>query len=43
MGRETVLAPARWEEGEFPVVDQIKGTMKGWPMPEENTSVEGIG
>ncbi|KEZ38838.1 hypothetical protein SAPIO_CDS10883 [Scedosporium apiospermum] len=43
MGRETVLAPARWEEGEFPVVDQIKGTMEGWPMPEENTSLEGIG
>ncbi|SPN99011.1 related to beta-xylosidase [Cephalotrichum gorgonifer] len=43
MGRETVMAPARWEEGEWPFVDHVKGTMEGWPMPERNTDVEGIG
>lgn len=43
MGRETVMAPASWGEGEFPVIDSIQGTMQGWPMPEENLDVDGIG
>lgn len=43
MGRETVMAPASWGEGEFPVIDSIQGTMEGWPMPEENLDVDGVG
>ncbi|KAL2114482.1 hypothetical protein VUR80DRAFT_5967 [Thermomyces stellatus] len=43
MGRETVLSPATWEEGEWPLVDPIRGTMEGWPMAERNTDVDGIG
>lgn len=43
MGRETVMAPATWEEGEWPYVDPISGTMEGWPMAKRNKDVEGIG
>lgn len=42
MGRETVMAPATWGEGEWPFVDPIRGTMTGWPT-ETNTDVDGIG
>lgn len=37
------MSPATWEEGEWPFVDPIKGTMEGWPMAERNTGVEGLG
>lgn len=43
MGRETVMAPATWEEGEWPFIDPVRGTMGGWPMAERNTDVDGIG
>ncbi|RMZ43285.1 hypothetical protein AFCA_009291 [Aspergillus flavus] len=35
MGRETVLAPATWEEGEWPVIQPVRGQMQG-PLPREN-------
>ncbi|KAI9148449.1 Non-reducing end alpha-L-arabinofuranosidase BoGH43A [Paramyrothecium foliicola] len=34
MGRETVLAPASWPKNAWPVVDQIRGEMVGWPSPK---------
>ena len=43
MGRETVMSPATWEEGEWPFVDPIRGIAEGWPLVERNTDVEGIG
>jgi len=43
MGRETVMAPATWKEGEFPYVDQINGVMTGWPMPADNLDIGGSG
>lgn len=42
MGRETVLAPATWKEGEWPVVDQIRGKMSG-PLPPTNKHIPGDG
>lgn len=38
MGRETVLAPARWEEGEWPVVQPVRGVMSG-PLMEEDRGI----
>lgn len=35
MGRETVLTPVTWEEGEFPIFSPVKGKMEGWPLPDE--------
>lgn len=35
MGRETVLVPATWEEGEWPVLQPVRGKMRG-PLPREN-------
>ncbi|CAI6089700.1 unnamed protein product [Clonostachys chloroleuca] len=43
MGRETVLYPARWEEGEWPVLQNVRGEMEGWPLPAEDKSVPGDG
>lgn len=34
MGRETVLVPVRWEEGEFPVFETVRGRQMG-PLPRE--------
>ncbi|KAF9876823.1 xylosidase: arabinofuranosidase [Colletotrichum karsti] len=42
MGRETVLAPAVWEEGEWPVISPIRGNMSG-PLPPTNRDVPGSG
>lgn len=36
MGRESVMAPARWEEGEWPVITNISGRMDVWPLPQED-------
>lgn len=33
MGRETVLFPATWEEGDWPVLEPVRGRMSGWPLP----------
>ncbi|KAG8165853.1 hypothetical protein KVR01_004405 [Diaporthe batatas] len=43
MGRETVLAPVTWEEGEFPVFTPVTGDMSGWPLPPEAHLEEGEG
>ncbi|KAL2813597.1 glycosyl hydrolase [Aspergillus granulosus] len=32
MGRETVLVPATWEKGEWPVLSPVRGVMRG-PLP----------
>ncbi|KAH6892886.1 glycosyl hydrolase [Thelonectria olida] len=42
MGRETVLVPATWERGEWPVLDQVHGRMAG-PLPDADHKVPGTG
>lgn len=39
MGRETALFPVTWNEGEWPVVTQVRGIMNGWPLPPTNRSL----
>jgi beta-xylosidase len=43
MGRESVIAPARWDEGGWPVIDTVRGEMETWPLPAENRDVPGDG
>jgi beta-xylosidase len=43
MGREAVMAPARWDEGEWPVADPVRGEMETWPLPAETRDVPGDG
>jgi beta-xylosidase len=43
MGREAVMAPARWDKGEWPVADPVRGEMEVWPLPEETRDVPGGG
>lgn len=43
MGRESVLAPARWDEGEWPVITNVTGEMDVWPLPEETRDIPGDG
>jgi beta-xylosidase len=42
MGRETVLVPVKWEEGEWPVLDPVRGKMSG-PLPRTNKDIPGDG
>jgi beta-xylosidase len=42
MGRETVLFPVTWEQGEWPVVDPIGGRMSG-PLPPVNKQIPKVG
>ncbi|KAL4893209.1 glycosyl hydrolase [Aspergillus ambiguus] len=43
MGRETVLAPAVWPEGQWPIIQHVRGRMWG-PLPEPNKgSLVGVG
>ncbi|KAK7229807.1 hypothetical protein V2G26_001977 [Clonostachys chloroleuca] len=42
MGRETVLSPMTWDEGGWPIIDPIQGTMSG-PLPPKNTDLPGDG
>lgn len=42
MGRETVIVPATWKEGEWPVLDPARGRMTG-PLPPTNKKVRGSG
>lgn len=42
MGRETVLYPAQWVEGQFPVLQPVRGEMSG-PLPPKNLDVPGTG
>lgn len=43
MGREAVLFSATWEEGEWPVLDPVRGEMSGWPLPAEDRDLPGDG
>lgn len=43
MGRETVLTPVTWEEGQFPVFAPVAGNMSGWPLPAESLVGQGEG
>lgn len=43
MGRETVLFSAKWDEGEWPVLDPVRGEMSGWPLPPTSRDVPGDG
>ncbi|KAH7066293.1 glycosyl hydrolase [Paraphoma chrysanthemicola] len=44
MGRESVLFPVTWEEGEWPVLQPVRGNMSGWPsMPAMSLDVPGSG
>ncbi|ETS75452.1 hypothetical protein PFICI_12396 [Pestalotiopsis fici W106-1] len=43
MGRETVLYPVTWAEGEWPILDRIQGIMNGWPLPGSTRNVPGDG
>lgn len=39
MGRETVLYPVTWNEGEWPVLSPVRGRMEGWPLPPAEVSI----
>jgi beta-xylosidase len=43
MGRESVMAPVRWEEGQWPVITNVSGRMDVWPLPAESRDVPGNG
>ncbi|KAH8427447.1 glycoside hydrolase family 43 protein [Aspergillus melleus] len=43
MGRETVLVPATWEKGQWPVIRPVRGQMRG-PLPRsDRASLQGKG
>ncbi|KAI4657757.1 uncharacterized protein J4E78_006145 [Alternaria triticimaculans] len=43
MGREMVLTPVTWEEGEWPVFQPVRGKMTGWQLPARSRDVPGDG
>lgn len=43
MGRETVLFPVTWKEGEYPVASTVRGKMEGWELPRPTRDVPGNG
>ncbi|RMY83314.1 hypothetical protein D0862_11731 [Hortaea werneckii] len=43
MGRETILVPVKWDEGEWPVFSQARGEMSARPLPPYNRDVGGVG
>lgn len=43
MGRETILFPVTWEEGQYPVMTPVQGRMNGWQMPPRNLRLLGKG
>ncbi|KEY71198.1 hypothetical protein S7711_02309 [Stachybotrys chartarum IBT 7711] len=43
MGREAVMFNATWEEGEWPVLEPVRGRMTGWTLPEPTRDVPGDG
>ncbi|KAJ5645907.1 hypothetical protein N7490_002279 [Penicillium lividum] len=43
MGRETVLFPVTWDEGEWPVLQPVSGLMSGWPLPPQTREIPGSG
>lgn len=42
MGRETVLTPVTWPEGEYPIFDAVDGTEIG-PLPPINKDIDSAG
>lgn len=44
MGREAVLFPVTWEEGEWPILSPVRGEMSGpLPLPADRDTVPGDG
>ncbi|KAL4737979.1 glycosyl hydrolase [Aspergillus similis] len=43
MGRETVLFPVTWKEGEWPVLEPVRGRMAGWELPRPSSQIPGDG
>jgi beta-xylosidase len=43
MGRESVLFPVTWKEGDWPVLQPVRGKMSGWELPRRNRDVPGTG
>lgn len=43
MGRETVLFPVTWKEGEYPIADTVRGKQTGWPLPAATRDIPGDG
>ncbi|KAL6236936.1 hypothetical protein BDW75DRAFT_229056 [Aspergillus navahoensis] len=43
MGRETVLFPVTWKEGEWPVLEPVRGRMTGWELPRPSSQIPGDG
>lgn len=43
MGRETVMTPVIWPEGEFPIFTPVSGEESGWQFPPRNLNVDGEG
>ncbi|KAI9150296.1 Non-reducing end alpha-L-arabinofuranosidase BoGH43A [Paramyrothecium foliicola] len=43
MGREAVMFPVTWNEGEWPVLQPVRGEMSAWPLPAETRDVPGDG
>ncbi|EAU31779.1 predicted protein [Aspergillus terreus NIH2624] len=44
MGRETVLFPVTWKEGEWPILEPVRGEMSGWKLPQpRNKKIPGDG
>jgi len=43
MGRETVLFPVTWNTGEWPILQPVRGTMSGWPLPASSRDLPGDG
>ncbi|KAL3441439.1 glycosyl hydrolase [Aspergillus insuetus] len=42
MGRESVLFPARWDKDEWPVLEPVRGRMRG-PLPPRDKTIPGSG
>ncbi|KAI0842445.1 glycoside hydrolase family 43 protein [Hypoxylon sp. FL0890] len=43
MGRESVLFPVTWDQGEWPVLQPVRGEMSGWKLPLTNRDIPGDG
>jgi beta-xylosidase len=43
MGRETVLFPVTWNDGDWPVLQPVRGEMSGWPLPKPSRDLPGDG
>ncbi|KAK3308515.1 glycosyl hydrolase [Chaetomium strumarium] len=43
MGRETVLFPVTWNDGDWPVLQPVRGKMSGWPLPHQTRDLPGTG